>query len=509
MNKLYKSAGVALPIFSLPDDYGIGTIGKGARAFIDFLSDSVFSYWSILPLVPTAFLDSPYQTYSSRAFNPYFIDFEDLLEKGLLQKRDLYHLDWGDDPHKVDYGKIYTNKEKALRIAFKRFNKGEGGPYQRGYVSFLRSNGFQDYACFTALKQECSNKAWSDFDEPFNEYSLSQFRSVKHRNKNDVIYNIWTQYIFLHQWEELVKYAHSKGVEIIGEMPMYVSYDSLDVYKHHRNFQLNSEGKMDYVAGYPKDVFHETGQVWGNPLYNFEYLKRNGYRFIKDRIKFCLECYDVVLLSSFRVIQEYYVLKKDSLDGTNGVWHKGPGEDFLSNLDVEKERLIAEDVGYQNESFTEMIEKHNIPDMRVREFAYPEGNTNFNHPDRDTYNCYSFSTTHDCIPLVGYFEELSEEEKEKAVFEINKSCKKFGLTPVNKDPKEMARAVLELNLASNCKVAIQSMNDILLHGKESRINTPSTRGNNWTYRILKEDLTPELAKGLLEQNLRFGRYRKD
>lgn len=504
----YKCAGIALPVFSLPSRYGIGTLGKGAREFIDFLSASGFSYWSILPLVPTAYLDSPYQSFSSRALNPYFIDFEDLIQKGLLKKKDLLPFDWGKDPRHIDYGKIYRNRRKVLRIAFKRFIRGQGD-YQRGYIHFLRQNDFQDYSCFMSLKEKNSDKAWSDYDPPYNEYSASQFREVKHLNKFEVEFNIWTQYIFLHQWASLRDYAHSKGIKIIGEMPMYVSYDSIDVYKHHRNFELNAQHKMESVAGYPQDVFHATGQVWGNPLYNYDYLKKNNYRFIQERLDFNLSLYDVVILSSFRCIMEYYALPKDAQNGLNGVWRKGPGADLLTSVGIDGNRVVAEDVGFQSPELKNLLYQFRIPDMRVVEFAFPENGNDFNNPSNYSYPCYSFSTTHDCDTLVGYFHSLTPETRAKAMETMEKTCYLLGIKPSDGSDKDCARAVLEMNLASNSKVAIQSMNDILLQDSSSRINTPSSIANNWTYRITEDDLSNDLIKSLKALNARYGRLKPD
>jgi len=499
----YKSSGVALPIFSLPDKYGIGTIGKGAKKFIDFLAKAGFSYWSILPLVPTAFLDSPYQSFSSKALNPFFIDLEDLIDKGLLKKKDLNNIDWGDNPRKVDYGKIFVNRKKILRIAFKRFIKGQGD-YQKGYTSFIRKNGYLDYACFMTLKDQYSYKAWPDYDPPYDDYSEKHFREIKHLNKDDVEFNIWTQYIFLRQWDQLTNYAHEKGIKIIGEMPMYVSYDSVEVYKHYRNFQLDNKRRMTETAGYPPDFFYKTGQVWGNPLYNFDYMKKNYYRFFRDRLNYYLKLYDIIMISSSRCILEYYSLPYGSKDGLNGTWKKGPGAGFGTVCNNYHNRLIAEDVDFESQEFSEFLDSTKLPDTKVSELAFPRGLDNPNNPLNYHYSCYSFSTTHDCDTLVSYLSSMSEADHQKAIDEIIKTCKRFGITPPQNDNRQAAQAIMEMNLASNSKVAIQSMNDILLQGSEARINTPSTKGNNWTYRITAEDFNKDLAFELSTLNIKYG-----
>lgn len=506
---LYKASGVSLPIFSLPDKYGIGTIGKGAKIFIDFLAESGFSYWSILPLMPTGYLDSPYQSIASRALNPYFIDLEDLIDKGLLVQKDLNGLDWGEDERRVNYGKIYSNRILVLKKAFKRFKKGKG-EYQRGYISFLRQAKFLDYACFAVLKEQNKDVSWSDYEPPFNEYSLKSFRELKKNYPEDIEFRMWTQFIFMKQWESMVEYAHSKNIAIIGEMPMYLSYDSIDVYKHHKNFLLDKNHKMEEVTGYPKDVFYEKGQVWGGPLYDFEYMKKSKYRFFLNQLKFNQELYDIVMISSFRTIFEYYSLPVNAKDGLNGTWHEGPGRDLLSVCNVNWNRIVAEDVGYHSDDLDKILEEYRIPDMKVIEFAFlPDKNNpdsmKLNNPENLYYPCYSYSTTHNCNPLVGYFNALTEEERTEALREMNRLCHHYGVDKAKTDSKDMARAALELNLASPCKVAIQSMNDILLMDEKSRINVPSFANYNWRYRITTKDLTSKLAQELYQKNRKYGR----
>lgn len=505
----YKSSGVSLPIFSLPDKYGIGTIGHGAKKFIDFLAEAGFSYWSILPLMPTGYLDSPYSSIASRALNPFFIDLEDLIDKGLLVQKDLNNIDWGEDSRRVNYGKIYSNRIVVLKKAFKRFKKGKG-EYQHGYISFLRQAKFLDYACFASLKEANKDVSWSDYHYPYNEYSIKTFREIKRDHIDEVEFRMWTQFIFLRQWEDMVKYAHAKNIQIIGEMPMYVSYDSIDVYKHHKNFKLNRNCKMENVAGYPKDVFFEKGQVWGSPLYDFEYMKKTNFKFFLNRLKFNQNLYDIVMISSFRTIFEYYSLTVNSKDGLSGTWNEGPGKELLDALSIDGSKLIAEDVGYHSEELDKVLEEYQIPDMKVMEFAFLPNKNNpdsmrLNNPDNLYYPCYSFSTTHDCNTLVGYFDSLNEEEKKQALKEMNRLCHNYGVESAKEDSCDMARATLDLNLASPCKVAIQSMNDILLKDEKSRINVPSFANYNWRYRITEEDLDKNLAKELYNKNRKYGR----
>lgn len=505
MNNNLRKSGVFLPIFSLPGDYGIGTIGKGAHDFIDFLATSGFSYWVVLPVGSTGFADSPFQAFSNRALNHYLIDFDDLIEKGLLKKKDFSDVFWGDDPRRIDYSQIYRNKSRILKIAFKRFKKGYS-TYQRGYTTFLRKNRFLDYACFMCLKEENQGRPWNEFGSIYHEYSLDSFEKFRHEHKDEVEFYIWTQYIFLRQWEQLHSYARQKGIQIVGILPMHISYDSIDVYKHHRNFLLDEEGKMEYVAGYPPDVFYSKGQVWGMPLYDFDYIKRSGYRLFKDRLNFYLNLFDFVILDHFRGYLENYILPYGSVDGLNGRWEKTEGKNVLKSFIPDMSRVIAEDVDFHSDEMDEVLQEFRIKDERVIEFGYPREMGNNNQPSNYTFNNISFSSTHDCQPLRQYLDSLDSLDRKDAEMQINKDCLHFGVTQVKPgDTKAQVEALLQLNLASLSSVAVQSMNDILFQGKEGRINTPSTIGNNWVYRIAKEDLSSTLSRHLLALNKRYGR----
>lgn len=500
-----RLSGVALPIFALPSNYGIGTIGKSAKKFIDFLSDSGFSYWSILPLGPTSFCDSPFQSISSRALNPYLIDLDDLIEKGLLKKRDLSSINWGDDPLHIDYQKIFENRIPVLKKAYRRFKKGQGD-YQRGYTVFLRSKKFSDFACFMVLKEKNHDCSWVDFKTPYQNYSPSAFRQFKRTYRDEIEFYEWTQYIFLKQWGDLKEYAHSKNVHIIGIMPMHVAYDSIDVYKHAKNFLLNSKNRMDVVAGYPPDIFYKEGQSWGSPLYRFDFLKKNDYRLFKDRLNFNYSLYDIVVLDHFRGYLENYAIPYGSKNGLKGEWSKTEGKRVVDLFVSDKSRVIAETVDWSNQELTQTLEELQIKDMCVAEFGFPRESSNFNRPINYSFSCVSYSTTHDCMPLKGYFEEMSPESLNQALMQINTCCKHFGVKEVtSKDPKEITSAILELNLASLSAISIQSMTDILYQGKEGRINTPGFTGPNWRYRISENDFSPTLAKQLRELNRKYGR----
>jgi 4-alpha-glucanotransferase len=502
--KSHKEVGVFLPIFSLPDDYGIGTIGKGARAFVDFLQAGGFHYWVMLPIVPTSYLDSPYSSFSSKALNPYFIDLADLIEQGILTKRDTTPVDWGSDPSKVDYGKIYQNRMRVLRKGFKRFKKYDND-YLRGYTHFLRENTFLDYACFMALKSINHDKPWYEFNPPYNNYSREQFRQIKKENKFDVEFQIWTQYIFLRQWEKLKTYAHERGVYLVGDVPAFLSYDSEDVYVHRHNFLLDEENKMTEVVGYPKNKPYPDGQFWGVPAYNNAYLKSHDYHFIQKRLDFNMNLFDMVKISSFESTLRYYSLPVGCTDIEKGTWKESFGLDGYDHLHYDPDRIVAEDIEVEDKRVHQFIEDRKFADIIVMEYAIKFGKESIYDPKEINYNCLSYSSTHDSLPLVGYFDELSLEETKKISAKINQSCYYFGVEESDGSPIDNARAVLEINLACNSRIAVQAMTDILYQGSEARINVPGSLGGNWSYRILKTDLSKELAKRLRKQNEFFNR----
>ena len=505
MNQRFRSSGVDLPLFSLPGEYGIGSIGTEAKEFVDFLAKSGFSYWSRLPLNPTSFGDSPYSCYATIGLNHYFIDFNDLRDKGLLKRRDRANIDFGSDPRKIDYEKIYKSRIELLKIAYNRFTRGKGD-YQRGYISFLRKNQFTDYACYRVLKEINKDCAWKDFKDGYNEYTSAKLKAVRRNHPQKVDFYLWTQYIFLRQWEELKKYANSQGVSIIGERSRYANYDSVDVYRHHSCFELNDELGRDSVCGYPPDIFHDKGQAWGNPIYDFAHLERHNYGFFKTRLDFLSTLYDYVRLDHFRGYFETYVLKNGSVDGRNGTWVKYPKKDRIIKFVSHPERIIAEDVDGCTKDRQDTIDALNLKDRRVLEIALEGKNLNRNRPQNYSYSTISYSSTHDCKPLKGFLDNLDEKELIETEKSIASLSRHFGVTYTStRTRKDDVKALLELNLASISSIAIQSRQDLLCQGNESRINTPGTVGNNWQYRITKEDLSDEFSSYLYQMNKKYGR----
>ena len=505
MNQRFRSSGVDLPLFSLPGDYGIGARGKEAKRFIDFLSDSGFSYWSRLPLNPTSFGDSPYSCYATIGLNHFFIDLDDLLEKDLLKKRDRNGIDFGHDPRKIDYRKIYESRIKLLKIAYSRFCRG-GRDYQRGYISFRRKSQFNDYASYRVLKEINKDSSWKDFKDGYNTYSSAKLKAVRRNYPGQVDFYLWTQYIFLRQWDELKKYAASKGISIIGERPRYANYDSVDVFRHPKCFKLDSSLSRKEVCGYPPDVFHERGQSWGNPQFDFDHLKRHNFSFFKTRLDFLLSLYDYVRLDHFRGYFETYTLKPESKDGREGEWIKYPDKDRVDHFVSSPERIIAEDVDCCTEDRQETIDRLCLKDRRVLERSLRGEKLSRNRPENYSYSTIAYSSTHDCKPLLGFLKEATGERKKKILSTIKQRCHHFGIVlPDQPSDKDRANALLEVNLASISSLSRIPRQDLLFQGNESRINVPGTVGGNWTYRITKDDLSEEFSQRLYLRNKKFGR----
>ena len=334
---LTRSAGVLLPVSSLPSKYGIGTFGQAAREWVDFLSRAKQRYWQVLPLGPTSFGDSPYQSYSAFAGSPLYIDLELLCRQGLLKKGRCKRTDWGSDPSAVDYDRVRAGREKLLRKAFSRFED------QKALQKFRRQNKawVEDYALFMALKEKMGGRPWTQWEEGLRLRDPAVLARWKERCQEDVDYHVFTQYLFFQQWGELKAYANSKGIKIIGDAPIYVAMDSADVWAQPQLFQLDEDNVPTEVSGCPPDAFSEDGQLWGNPLYRWDVMKEDGYAWWMARIRANLSMYDVLRIDHFRGLESYYAIPYGEETARNGRWRPGPGMDFIktvsyTHLDVYK-----------------------------------------------------------------------------------------------------------------------------------------------------------------------------
>lgn len=454
-------------ISSLPGRFGIGTVGKEAFEFVDFLAEAGQSYWQVLPLNPTEFGNSPYQSPSVFAGNPNLIDLEDLLEEGLLSDEDLEGINFGDDEEMVDFPTIREEKPKILRKAFERFQMDDEYVQFQGDTEYWLDN----YALFMALKEHFDGKPWYEWDADIKNMEPEAVREYTDKLWGKIAFYKFEQYIFYKQWNKLKTYAGKMGIEIIGDIPIYVSGDSCDVWVNRNQFQLTEDGVPERIAGCPPDAFSEDGQMWGNPLYDWDAMEKDGYSWWVSRMKAGFELYDIIRLDHFRGFEAYYAIPAEDSDAKHGVWEKGPG---LSLFEVIKARIphaqiIAEDLGFLTEGVYKLLEDTGFPGMKVLQFAFDPYNDNpylpYNYPE----NCVAYTGTHDNDTLVGWYQ--NETNKEFIRDYLNVATDEY--VPV---------AAVRTVLASRAKIAIIPIQDYLGYG--SRMNTPSTANEeNWSWRM--------------------------
>lgn len=481
-----RKAGILLPITSLPSRYGIGTLGKESYGFVDFLKKAGQSYWQILPVGPTGYGDSPYQSFSTFAGNPYFIDLEILIEEGLLTKEICDRAELGTDPQYVDYEKQYQNRYPLLRLAFQSFTA-QGGIRDKAYRSFCEENAFwlPDYALYMAVKETFDGKSFSEWDEDIRlrrEDALQKYR-IACREEMDFIY--FLQYEFAKQWKQLKTYANENGIRIIGDIPIYVAADSADTWANPQLFQLTEDGVPKAVAGCPPDCFSKTGQLWGNPVYDWDYHKKTGFAWWIRRIRYCYQLYDVVRIDHFRGFDAYYAIPYGDPTAELGTWMPGPGMELFDALQKALGRMdvIAEDLGFLTPSVLKLVRKTGYPGMKVLQFAFdPAGDSTY-LPHNYPKNSVVYTGTHDNDTSIGCYKSLSRAEKQFAKAYL-------GL----QGTKNINWAFIRTALASMSDTAVIMMQDYLGLSSEARINTPSTLGDNWKWRMLPGQADEQLAE---------------
>ncbi len=496
-----RQCGVLLPVSSLPSKYGIGCFSKEAYDFVDELKSAGQSFWQILPLGPTSYGDSPYQSFSTFAGNPYFINLEDLIKEGVLTKKECDAVNFGTNPHYVDYGKMFEGRYVLLKKAYAN-TKLEKEPKFR---EFCEKEAFwlEDYALYMAIKTErFENHSWIEWAEDIRRrwgYSLDYYRREL---KEEIGFWKYLQYKFHEQWKKLKAYANEKGIRIIGDIPIYVAMDSADAWANPGLFKLDEECKPTVVAGCPPDGFSATGQLWGNPIYNWEAHKNSGYDWWIRRVSHMFELYDVLRIDHFRGFDEYYEIPYGDETDENGRWCKGPGMDLFRTLNnrLGEREIIAEDLGYMTDTVKQLVADSGYPNMRVLEFAFDErdtGNANDYLPHNYERNCVVYTGTHDNETLAGWLKEIPSGIKEKIrVY--------FNIPHANDSAiaKEMIRAAVS-SVAGICIIPIQ---DYLGLDNSARMNHPSVLGGNWEWRLVKGDFSRELQKEMKELAHLYGRW---
>ena len=496
--KLRKS-GVLLHLSSLPSSYGIGTLGQEARNFIDFLAEAGQSCWQILPICPTGYGDSPYQSLSSFAGNPYLIDLDQLAEAGLLKQNEYRNVDWGNDPEKVDYGIL---SEQRLRVLWKAAGRLRTDNCDFG--EFCSENEFwlEEYALFMTLKSAYNGLSWQDWPQEYRFAGSEAVELFAGHNADEI--NKWKviQFIFFEQWKQLREYAEAKGIEIIGDMPIYVSLDSADVWSHPEMFQLDEDLRPIEISGCPPDGFSETGQLWGNPLFDWEYMKADGYRWWIRRIDYLTGIYHTLRFDHFRGFESYYAIPYGSDDAENGEWRKGPGIELFRVVErtLGRREIIAEDLGFLTEDVKQLLADTGYPGMKVIEMAFdgrdPVGSEYLPHRFGD--HCVAYLGTHDNETAIGWLETAPEEDVAAAKSYLH-------LDDPDNYNWDMMRALWD----SAAELTVVQAQDLLGLGKEARMNTPSVPSGNWQWRAKPGVFTDDLAASLLEEMKQFRRVRSD
>lgn len=491
-----RASGILMHISSLPSNYGIGTMGDEAYKFVDFLAAAKQTYWQMLPICPTSYGDSPYQSFSTHAGNPYFIDLDMLAEDGLLEESDYKDIDWGADEQRTDYEKIYKNRFKVLKIAYNNFKKLN----RLSFDLFLEKNEMwiSNYALFMSIKDEYNGKPWLEWDEGLKRRDPHELWLFKESHKDEVEFWEFLQFKFFEQWLKLKEYANNRGIQIIGDIPIYVALDSAAVWVYPDLFELDSDLKPKTVAGCPPDAFSETGQLWGNPIYNWQRHRETDYNWWIDRLRTAAELYDIVRIDHFRGFDEYYAIPYGDATAENGEWKKGPGIEFFRFIEAHLGKLpiIAEDLGFLTPSVLQMLSESGFPGMKVLEFAFdPREESNY-LPYIYDRNCAVYIGTHDNATIKGWIDEIDEDTY---VF-----SKKF----INCKTDDVSEFIWDFIITAFACVGdtlIIQMQDYLELGNFARMNTPSTPSGNWQWRMAKGACTPELAKRIAEVTRTYGR----
>ena len=489
-----RESGILMHITSLPGPYGVGTMGKQAFAFVDFLEAAGQHYWQILPLNPTGYGDSPYQSCSAFAGNHYLIDLELLKEEGLLKQEELDAVQWCSREDKVDYGLLYRNRLAVLRKAFLRHGETED------FARFRAENDawLPDYVAYMGLKEKYGGKPWYQWPEEVRRYSGSAMDGAwEHLGQEGIQFYCFTQYLFFRQWFALKEYARSKHIRIIGDVPIYVPLDSVEVWKEPQMFQLDENLDPKVVAGCPPDAFTADGQLWGNPIYDWDKMKEEGYGWWIRRLAAAGSLYDMVRLDHFRGLESYWAIPAGDDTARNGHWVKGPDRDFIRAIQqaLPNLRMIAEDLGYLTQEVLDLRDFSGYPGMKVLQFAFDPREPSNYLPHTYTANSVCYTGTHDNLTMRQWFDTVEDFVSRRAVAYM-------ALT----EEEGYVWGTIRTALATVSDLAVIQMQDVLDLGAAARMNFPGTLSDsNWTWRAKDGIMTPGLAQKLLKLTKLYGR----
>ena len=490
-----RSCGILMPISSLPSPHGIGTLGAEARKFVDFLADAGQSWWQILPVGPTSYGDSPYQSFSAYAGNPYFVDLDLLCEDGLLTPAEVNSVNWGTDPAKVDYSAIYNSRFPLLHLAMERGWERDADKV----AAFSEENAswLPDYALFMAIKRHFGMRAWTEWpDEGIRLRRPEAVDRYQRELAEDIRLFTYIQYLFFLQWGALRSYAHEKGIGIIGDLPIYVAMDSADVWADPRAFQLDERNVPAEVAGVPPDYFTADGQLWGNPLYDWNAMKADGYTWWIRRIAGASRLYDILRIDHFRGLESYWAVPYGETTAKIGRWVKGPGMGLIGVLTERFPNIqfIAEDLGYLTPEVRQLLEDSGLPGMKVLEFAFDSREAANYLPHTYPRHCVCYAGTHDNATLMGWKDEAAPAD-------IAMARQYLGLN----DEEGFHWGVLRGGQSSVADLFVAQMQDYLGLGSEARMNTPGILGGNWQWRMLSGQITDALTARIAGMARLYGR----
>lgn len=494
-----RASGVLLPVSSLSSKYGIGCFSKEAYKFVDFLKKNGQSYWQILPLGQTSYGDSPYQSFSTFAGNPYFISLEKLMKKGLLNKKECDACDFGENPADVDYGKMYRTRYKLLKKAYHAFDAEKDSAFLN--FRMQESAWLPNYSLFMALKDNFKGKSWIEWPDAIRLREPEALKEYREKLKESIQFYEFLQYEFYSEWEELKAYANKEGIQIIGDIPIYVALDSSDAWAEPELFQFDQDCKPIAVAGCPPDGFSATGQLWGNPLYDWKYHKQTKYKWWIRRVRACYKMYDVIRIDHFRGFDEYYSIPAEDETAEFGHWEKGPGLDLFTALQetLGDLNIIVEDLGYITDSVREMVRACGFPNMKVLEFAFDARDSsgpNDYLPYNYDKNCVVYTGTHDNETLYGWLGTIPKADYGMIEKYIGRKIP---------DKKEMVVEIIRLAQASAADLCIIPLQDYLCLDNRARINEPSTLGKNWRWRLLPDQLSTQAGLLMKTMTKTYGR----
>ena len=497
-----RRSGILFPVFSLPSRYGIGCFSREAREFVDFLKEAGQTCWQILPLGPTGFGDSPYQPFSAFAGNPYFIDPESLISDGFLTEQEAGSFDFGHNIERVDYGALYNNRSRLLRTAYERA-EAKGLFESREYQDFCREHSFwlEDYAIFSALKKKYSGTSWLDWDREDRIRDPEAMRLAREEYKDTIRFYCFMQFMFQKQWMQLKAYANENGIEIIGDIPFYVAMDSADAWSHPEAFCFDEDGLPALVAGCPPDAFSPTGQLWGNPVYDWESRKKDGYSWWISRFARNRELFDIIRIDHFHGFAEYYAIPYGDKTAEKGIRQKGPGMDLFRTVKEKLPgiRIIAEDLGTNTPETEKLLRDSGFPGMNVLQYAFDWSESSWYLTYNHKKNSVVYTGNHDNPTTRAWIESCSDHDRDFARRFIHSENTDYGGF-VWDMIREAYRSTADL-----CVIPLQ---DYLVKGNEARINEPGTSQGNWQWRLVPNFLSRELAASIRDLTVLYGRQGK-